>query len=279
MQKRASLVLATVLLVSAAGCAGLRDLARSAFQTPKLTFRSASVDALDLEGATIGLTFDLANPNGFGLDLARVAWGLDMEGTRVAAGEMPGGLAIAAKATSPVTIPVRVRFRDVPGIVSLLTTRRDSVRYKVSGTAGVNTPIGVVDLPLAHEDTLRLPGLPGFSLEGISIRGVSLSTVALDLRLRVRNPNGFAIPPGRLDYALSIAGAEVASASEAALAKVAAGGSALVSIPVKVSLLKVGSAASALVSGGEVPVGLAGKAEVAGLPLPLDLRGNVPARR
>ncbi len=266
-------------LVVAAGCAGLRDLAKVAFETPRLEFRSASLQALDLEGATIGVAFDLTNPNGFGLDLARAGWGVEVEGTRVATGEMPGGLAIPAKGTAPLTIPVRIRFQDVPGIVSLLTTRREALRYKLSGSAGVRTPIGVIDLPISHEDQIRLPGLPGFAVEGVSIRGASFSDVALDVKLRVKNPNAFPIPAGRLDYALSLAGNEVARASDAAVGKVAAGGSTIVSIPVKVDLVRLGRAAPALVKGGDVQVGLAGTADVAGLPLPLDVQALVPARR
>jgi LEA14-like dessication related protein len=270
------LALAFTLL---AACASLRDLARSAFQTPSLEFRSASLQALDLEGATIGVIFDLTNPNGFGLDLARVAYGVEVEGTRVATGDLPGGLAIPASGKAALTIPVRFRFADVPGIVSLLTTRRDAIRYKLTGNAGVRTPIGVIDLPLAHEDQLRLPGLPGFAVEGMSVRGAGLSDVALDLRLRVKNPNAFPIPAGRLDYALSLGGAEVARASDAALGKIAAGGSTVVTIPVRVDLVRAGRVASALLAGGEVPVGLAGTANVAGIAVPLDVRASVPARR
>src|SRR5512146_3306872 len=117
MRKIAAL---TVPLLLLAACAGLEKFAASAVQKPKLTFRSATVQALDLEGATLALTWDLENPNGFGVDLARVGWSLDAEGTRVASGDLPGGLKIPAKATAPVTFPVRVRFQDVPGIVGLL---------------------------------------------------------------------------------------------------------------------------------------------------------------
>ncbi len=271
--------LAVLAVVAVAGCASLKDLAKAAFQTPRLEFRSATLQALDLEGATIGVVFDLTNPNGFGLDLARVAYGVEVEGTRIASGDLPGGLAIPASGKAPLTIPVRVRFADVPGIVSLLTTRRESLRYKLTGNAGVRTPVGVIDLPLAHEDTLRLPGLPGFAVEGVSVRGAGLTDVALDLRVRVKNPNAFPIPAGRLDYALSLGGAEVARARDAALGNVAAGGSTVVVIPVKVDLVRAGRVATALLGGGEVPVGLAGTANVAGIPVPLDVRATVPARR
>jgi LEA14-like dessication related protein len=271
--------LAAVLLLALAACAGLQDLARSALKEPKLTFRSASVQALDMEGATVGFTFDLENPNAFGVDLARIGWRVEAEGTRVAAGDLPGGLRIEASRTAPVTFPVRVRFQDVPGIVSLLGGGRDAIRYKLAGAIGVRTPVGVLDLPLSHEGRLALPSIPRFSLEGISVRSVGFDAVSLDLKLRVKNPNAFALPLGALDYALAIGGAQVARAQGTKLAAVAGGTSAVVAIPVRLDVASAGRAAADLAKGGDVQVDLTGRAVVAGLPLPLELRGKVPARR
>jgi len=273
--RTAAVALAFVL----ASCAGLKQLAHSAVKDPKLTFRSASVEALDMEGATVAFTFDLENPNGFGLDLARLGWTIDVEGTRIAAGDVPGGLRIRANGTSPVAFPVRVRYQDVPGIVSLLGSGKDVIQYRLAGTLGVKTPLGILDLPLSHEDRLRLPSLPGFALEGISLRSASFTEVAVDVRLRVKNPNAFALPLGKLDYALAIGGAHVARADGAELAPVAGGASAVVAIPVKLDVASAGRAAADLARGAEVQVDLTGLAVVAGIPLPLDVRGKVPARR
>lgn len=270
-------IAALLLLVPA--CAGIQDLARAAFERPRLQFRSAAVDAIDLEGATVALRFDLENPNGFGLDLARVGYGLEVEGTRIATGDLPGGLAIPARGSSPLTIPVRVRFADVPGIVGLLTGGRDAVRYRVSGNVGVKTPVGLVDLPMAHEDRLPLPSLPRFALDGLAIRSTSLTELGLDVKVRVTNPNRFAIPAGRLDYALSMAGNSVARADGAALNAVAASGTSTVTLPVRINLLRAGVAAAELARGSAVDVALRGEAKVAGIPVPVNVASRLPARR
>jgi LEA14-like dessication related protein len=273
------IVLALLVPAVLAGCAGLADLARVAFEEPKLSFRSAAIQALDLEGATVAFAFDLENPNGFGLDLARGAWGIEVEGTRIATGDLPGGLAVPARGTAPLSFPVRVRFADVPGIVSLLRGGRDQIAYRLSGSVGVRTPAGVVDLPLSHSDRIRLPSLPRFGVDGVSVRSVSLSSVGVGVRLQMSNPNGFAIPAGKLDYTLGIAGAQVARAEGAALGAVAAGQTSVVEIPVKVDVASAGRAATDLARGGEVEVDLRGTAEIAGLPLPVAVKGRVPARR
>lgn len=272
-------LLVGLAVLALSGCAALNQLAASAFEKPRLTFRAATLQQLDLEGATLGFEFDLENPNSFGLSVARLGYGVELEGTRVATGEMPGGLQIPAAGKTPVTFPVRIRYRDVPGIVSLLGKQRDAIAYKLSGTVGVKTPVGVIDLPMSHAATLPLPRLPAFALDGLAIRSVSLSQVALDLKVRVRNPNAFPIPAGKLDYALALAGASVARGDDRALGAVPGAGSAVVSIPVQLNLLEAGRAASELVRGAPVDVNLKGTADVGGLPIPLDLGGRMPAHR
>lgn len=274
--RKIALALPLLLL---AGCAGLNEFAASAVQKPKLTFRAVSLSSLDLEGATLAFTYDLENPNGFGLNLATVGYTVDVEGTRVASGEVPGGVEIKAKGTAPLTFPVHVRFQDVPGIVSLLGTRKDAVRYKLGGHVGVRTPLGVLDVPMSHEDRLKLPSMPQFALDGISIRSLGFSEITFDVKLRVRNPNGFALPLGKLDYALAVGGASVARAAAVDVVPVAGGSSGVVAIPVRIDVASAGRAAADLARGGEVQVDLDGRANLGGIPFPLDLKGRVPARR
>jgi LEA14-like dessication related protein len=271
--------LALALPLLLAGCAGLQEFAASAVQRPKLTFRAASVEALDLEGATVALTWDLENPNAFGVDLAKIAWAVDAEGTRVASGDLPGGLQVRANGKSPVTFPVRVRYRDVPGIVSLLGGGKDVIRYKVAATVGVRTPLGVLDLPVAHEDTLRLPSMPRFALDGLSVRSMGFDAIVLDVRVRIRNPNAFALPLGKLDYALAIGGTEVARAGGVAMEPVAGATSGVVVVPVRLDIASAGRVVTELSRGGEVQVGLDGSASLGGIPFPLHLDSRLPVRK
>jgi LEA14-like dessication related protein len=271
--------LLAVLLALLSGCAGLQDLARAAFTEPRLSFKSAALDALDLDGATVAFTWEIENPNALGVDLARAGWQIEVEGTRVAAGDLPAGLSIPANGKAPLTFPVRLRFRDVPGIVGLLGSGKRDLGYRLSGSLGVRTPIGIVDLPMSHAARVSLPSMPRFALDGLRVRSVSLSTVAVDVRVKVQNPNAFPLPNGQIDYALALAGTSVAKAAGASVAAVPGGGSAVVEIPVRVDVLSAGRVATELARGAEVQVELTGKAELAGLPLPLELRGRVPARR
>jgi LEA14-like dessication related protein len=160
---RARLVLLACFALLA-GCAEVQKLAAQAVDPPRLTFRSVDVRSLDLEGATLGFSFDVENRNSFGLDVAKVTYGLEVEGTRVTSGDIPGGVKLPARGKAPLTFTARLRFRDVPGIASLVG-KRDSVRYRLSGSVGVQTPLGVLELPMSHEDQVKLPRVPRFSLQ------------------------------------------------------------------------------------------------------------------
>jgi LEA14-like dessication related protein len=263
-----------LVLAGLAGCAQLAEVAKAALLPPRLTFESASLESLDLEGATVILRWRVENPNGFGLDLARFGYRVDVEGRRVVEGEAASGVKIPANGSGLLAFPVRVRFADVPGFVALVS-KGDEVGYRLSGSVGVRSPVGVLDLPLSHEGRLPLPRLPGFSLDGLSVRSLSLTEIALDVRLRVSNPNRFPVPAGRLDYALEVGGASVARGDGKGLAPVAAGSSAVVTLPVRLSVLGAAQAASQIASGNAVEVALRGDARVAGIPLPLDLRAKL----
>ncbi|HSN92526.1 MAG TPA: LEA type 2 family protein [Anaeromyxobacteraceae bacterium] len=278
MNAKPRIAAAALALLGLSACAELAQVAKAALQPPHLTFESATVEALDLEGATVAFRWRVENPNGFGLDLARLGYRIDIENRRVVDGELPSGLKIPANGAAPLAFPLRVRWADVAGFAAIVS-RRDEIAYRLSGTVGLRSPVGVLDVPLSHEGRLPLPKLPGFSLDGISIRSASLSEIALDVKLKVSNPNRFPVPAGSLDYALEVGGSAVARADGKALSPVAAGSSTVVAIPVRLSLLGAGMAASQIAAGNPVDVALTGNARIAGIPLPLELRTRLRPMR
>ena len=259
------------------GCAEVGKIAAAAIDPPKLTFKSVNVRAFDLEGVTLGFDFDVENRNSFGLEVARVTYGIEIEDTRVLTGDAPGGLALPAQKKVPLTFTARVRFRDVPGIASL-AGKRDSVHYRLAGSIGVKTPLGILDLPVSHQDTLALPKMPRFSLDGLAIRSFSFTRLALDLKLRISNPNGFPLPAGRLDAALSLGTSRVARVENRTLTAVRENGTSVVTIPIDLDLAEAGRAAQQLARGAAVPVGIKGEADVAGAKLPVELGSDLKVR-
>jgi len=265
-------------LLAACGCAELKQIAAAAFQKPTVELRSASLQSLDLEGATVAFDWRVANPNGFGLHLARLSYALEVEGKRAVDGELKNGIEIPASGSADVRLPVHVRFADVAGFARLVAAR-DRLAYRLSGSAGVSTPVGVVDLPLAHEGTIETPRLPTLSIEAVEVRSVSLADLSLDVRVGIHNPNAFPLPGGSVSYALSLAGSRVATGEGQSLAAVKPNGRGTLAIPVRVSFANAGRVASQLAAGGAIDVSLQGTAVIAGVPVPIDLQGKVPAFR
>lgn len=274
---RALAVVLGAVAVVLSGCAEVGKFAAAAIDPPQLTFKSVNVRAFDLEGVTLGFNFDVENRNSFGLKVARVTYGIEVEGTRVLTGDAPGGLALPSRQKVPLTFTSRVRFRDVPGIFSLFG-KRDALQYRLAGSVGVDTPLGILDLPVSHEDTFALPRMPRFSLDGLAVRSFSFTRLGLDLKLRIANPNAFPLPAGKLDAALSLGTARVARVENRTLTAVRENGSSIVTIPIDLDLGEAGRSAQQLARGGAVPVGIKGEADVAGAKLPIELGTNLKVR-
>lgn len=268
---RARLTLLASLALAA--CAGVQDMLSGAFEHPRLHLESVEVEAVDLEGATAVARYRVENPNGFSVPVARLSYQLDVEGQRVVAGALPGGLRLPARGAAPLVIPVRVRYGDVPAFLEHVA-RRDRLAYRVAGSVGFDTALGPVDLPWSHSGEVPLPRLPTFAVDSVRVSGAGFTALAIDLKVRVANRNAYPLPGGRLEYRLDLNGAPVVRGGAAALAPVPAGGSAVLNLPVEVDLLTAGLGAGQVVAGGRAQVVLSGSAAWGSLRIPVDLRGT-----
>lgn len=266
--------LAALLAASAAlaACAGIDKMLAGTFERPRLTFESVGVEAVDLEGATAVAHYRVENPNGFGLSVARLSYQLEVDGQRVAAGSLPGGLRLPARGAAPLSIPVRVRYADVPAFLERVA-RSDRLAYRASGGVGFDTAIGAVDIPWSVSGEVPMPKLPGLAVDSVRLAGAGFTGVTIDVRIRVGNRNAFPIPGGRLEYRLDLNGAPAVRTGDASLAPVPAGSSAVLDLPLKVDLLAAGIGAGQAITSGRAEVVLSGSAAWGSLRIPVELRG------
>ena len=270
--RRPSALLAAALALTLSGCAFLQRIARGGFEPPRLSYQSWSADQLDLEGVTITLHYQLENPNQIGLDLRRLAYKLEVEGTQVGEGELPAGVQVPPRGAVSVAIPVRLRWRDVPGLAEVVLSRAE-VGYRITGSAGVGSALGTIDLPFDHRDRVAIPRPPSFQIEGITRRNASLADVSVDVRLRIENGNSFPLPVGALTYGLRIGDHDLLAGGAHPLAAVPPGGHAVISLPIRLSTVGAAQGIADLLSGAAVR--LKGQAGFGAVEVPVEAQGTL----
>jgi LEA14-like dessication related protein len=276
--RRLPACLPLALLVGTPSCASLEQLAAGAFQKPTLAYKSTSLADVSLSGATLNVVTTVDNPNGVGLSLADLDYRLSIDGHPVATGSPPAGLEIPAHGSAEVTLPATFQFTDL-GQAMATVLARGRAGYKAEGTVGVNTPIGVVRLPLSHEGTFSLPEMPGISLGAPRVTHVAIDRATVELPLTLTAKGSYPVPIQAVRAAVSIGGAQVGEVSANDLGTLAPGTSRSVSLPLTIPFTGALEAARAIVGGGTVPIALEGQLRSGPAPVPFALRTTAQFRR
>lgn len=243
---------------------------------PLVAFESARVEGLGFLGARLEIRSRLENLEPTPISATRAEYRLDLEGGRAAEGALDLALALppatpAGPGVETLLLPVELRYAAVPGVARLLALEREA-SYALSGSVTFHTPAGPVRVPLAAAGKLPVPRAPGFRAERLVLRSASAKEILLELRLEVHNPNPFAIPPGRVGLGLLLSGKEVVRADVLVPAPLEAGGKAVLPVPMRISVLKAGTAvAKLLIPFTSLDASLRGEAVFGGVPVPLDL--------
>jgi LEA14-like dessication related protein len=266
------------LLPLLSGCALLRSAVSSAFEKPTIAFREAHVASMDFQGAELDLVFAVTNPNSMGLDLTRAAYALDVEGHRVVSGMPQNGLVIPGHATTNVVFPANIRWTEIaPAIQALFA--QDAVHYKAAGSIGIDSPIGLIDLPVEHEGTFASPRMPQFDVGSPRIESLSLVGARLAVPLTISNPNDFPVPIAGILGDVELAGAKVGRVAMPERAPVPVGGKTTLMIPLDVSFLSAGAAAAQAIRTGVAEVKIDAMLNAAGATLPFKIAKTVELQR
>jgi LEA14-like dessication related protein len=207
---------------------------------PRLTIEAVAPGAIDAFGVTVLVRGRLENPNPVDLPVSGFDYAVEVDGQAADSGRLDSQLVLPAAGAVDFAVPARLRWSRIPETVVVLATRR-SLALRVTGAARLR---GVRPLPWGAEATVALPILPSLALERSRVRESTLLQTTLELALRIRNPNDFPLPVGRLRFDLSVSGSVVASAASHALDQVAPHGEVEVLIPVKFS--PIGTVAAAV---------------------------------
>ena len=261
-----------------AACSLFQSLASSAVERPTLSFKEAKLPHIDFEGADLDLVFLVTNPNSVGLDLAQADYALDVEGHRVLGGKPRNGLKIPAGGTAEVTFPAAIKWNDIaPALEALFA--KDTIKYKASGVLGLDSPAGLISLPVEHEGSFAAPKMPKFDVGSPRITSLLLTGARIELPLKISNLNAFPLPLGEILGTVEIAGARVGRIAMPQSAPVPAGKEVTLRIPLNVNFLQAGSAVAQAIKSGVAEVKIDATLNAAGATLPVKIARTVELTR
>jgi LEA14-like dessication related protein len=279
MTLRWTLPLSVLLLALVIGsCAWLGQVASGGFQKPSLAYKSVSLSDVSLSGATVDVVTTVTNPNAVDLSVAEVDYRLSVDGHPVASGTPPAGLQIPARGSADLTLPATVRFAELGQALSAFLTQ-DSAKYKAEGTVGLNTPVGIVRVPVSHEGTFPVPKMPAISLGVPRITHAALDQATVELPLVLTNRSPYSLPIQGITAGVSLAGAQVGDVSATGLGTLDPHGTRTVSLPLTIRLASAVEAGSAILRGGTVPIAVDGALQSGPAAAPFSLRTTAQFRR
>lgn len=260
-------------------------------ERPLVALERAKVESVGFTGLSLSVGCRLENPNPFPLSVQRITYRFALEGRAAAAGSVEAPLAVQASRPLPeaapggaapglasVTLPVAIRYHDVPAFAPLLNLDREAA-WTLTGEVTFLTPAGSISVPMAQEGRIALPRAPRIKVHRAALGEASPRTVTVELAVKVENPNPFDLPAGRLGLGLLLSDREVARIDLIAAEPVPPGGEAMLSAPVRISVLKAGTAAARLLLPfTSLDVRLKGEAVFDGVPVPLDLSSSLLPR-
>ena len=275
---RPFLLVLSLTLCCVSGCAALLSALEGEVARPTLTVRSVDITRVSLAGISANVVCDVNNPNAFALDLGTFAYQLSLDGHQLVAGRNDHGFNIPAGGTGTVAFPVEFRFTEVGGAVMSLF-QKDQVPYAVQTTLGFNTPVGIIQVPLAHQGTFPVPKLPAISLAGAKAGDISFTGATLRVSLALGNRNNFAVPLGSFSYHIQVEGQDVSTGGVAA-PELAANATHSLEIPIHINFFNMGAAVVGAVSSGQARVKVMGGLALPGLgqSLPFAQEAVLPLR-
>jgi LEA14-like dessication related protein len=273
LMKRSLLVLLALSFVTFSGCATLQKL----FKKPTVTFKTARLSSASLSDATVDVVYEVRNPNTFGLSLSKVDYAFFVEGKQVVAGSPRKGLTLKARDSNELVFPANVKFADIVPVVETFLNK-DQAAFRVQGSVGIETPIGVLPFSLDHEGIFPVPKIPNVQFESPRIANLTFSGATVEFPLTITNRNSFPLPISGLAGDLKVAGANVGTLSTGDLGMLEGGATRQVTLPLQINFARAASAATALRS-GNAQVSLSGRLTSGSGNVPLNIGQLLQFRR
>lgn len=137
--KRLRIPALLITLFALGGCAtSVQDLVKS----PVVELRSVQIMGLGFNSQTFLLSFDISNPNSFGLPVRSVNYALKLDGQAFASGKTASEFSVPANGASQFAISVDLNLlQTAPQLLSIVRqSAREDVSYELDGRLALDLP-------------------------------------------------------------------------------------------------------------------------------------------
>jgi LEA14-like dessication related protein len=218
---------------------------------PTVEYRTVQVQGLDFERVSLLLDFAVTNPNALDLNASAYRWNVSIGGKEFVTGTSPAPLTVAGKSTSVVQIPVSIGFNDLFDVFGDLAAN-DSVPYVVNLSTDLEIPVlGTRSIPVSSKGYVPVPKLPTFRIDDFELTKFSLAGSVVTLKMRVANPNYFAVTYSNATYALKVNGEEWLNSRLNRSIEIMPKSDVVLSIPIDVNLQRWGTTVYRILTRGE----------------------------
>lgn len=265
------LIVMTVVLVFSS-CASLSKLV----QKPTVEFQKVRFTDFSFSDLTLNFDLGVSNPNPIGIRLAGYDYNFTINEKNFLSGEQTQDIQILANATSTVTIPVTVKFKELYTFFASMKGV-DEVPYKIAGHILVDMPLSPLKIPYRVKGQFPAVKLPKISLQNVKVESFSFSSIKLNLGINVDNPNIFGFSLNNFDYKIDLSGKRIISGVTDYQNMIPNKGKGTINIPVALNFSAVSSILTEALRKGSISYNLAGggnfKTEYGAVALPIDSKG------
>ncbi len=123
---------------------------------PKISLKKMDIDNFSWQGADLNLVMEIANPNGFALNMEKLSYGIKLGGSQFAEGIAEGIPSVSSNGAAAIDIPLRVDFMKL-GRSAYSLLKEESSQYELDGEMIFNLPkMGEKGLPFYKTGSIPL---------------------------------------------------------------------------------------------------------------------------
>jgi LEA14-like dessication related protein len=264
-------VLAGALL---AGCAAIQDHVKE----PNVTVQDLQVRGVSLTGMDLDFILGIDNPNPIGISMSGLTYRLELNDRALFEGASQERVSVAGNGHSQVTLPFTLVYEEILGSLNALAGRQ-TLPYTLSG----KVDLGLFSFPYSKRGELQLPGLPDVQISRLSVDRIDLSGVALQLALKVSNPNDFPLQLSGLSGGIKLADVSLVEGHSIGRIAIGAQQHDEVNLALRVGYQQLGNLVDRLRRADTLPLAFDGSFSVPSAlgerRIPLHWSGEVPVSR